>query len=1124
MRTKLLQGWAVVSAVFMRHQRQLRYMSVSVLCFSLQYVLLKLFVRSGLEPAWVCNAAAFFLSTQVNCALSQVVTWKDRQTSKPVLNWKNFLPYNAIALVSLLLNSLGFYVAHNMTGVLIIGQLAGAVLGMLFTYRICNQLLFRRETVQMDVRKATTVGLTPQPVASRAGVAITMPAHNEADNIQSTVEDFLYVLKAAGIDHTVVACNDGSNDQTGPILDDLVSQYPGRVVAVHHCDAAGQPRNQGYGAAVRSALDAGLATGHQWVLTTDSDGQFRAADLPGFIDQATAKRADVLLGYRLRRADPLRRRLMGAGWTSLCRLVLRIGAKDVDCAYKLIAARQLAGLQLRGGHAVISPELIAKSCVAGAYVRQQGVNHYPREYGQQSGSNLGVVLRSLLGLIGIYADLVRDGNRLRRVRRLVLPRDRMAYAVTMVAAVVGLASLWVFYHRNQTLAYPDAVSHLIISRRVLDSPTPSLAQLGAVWLPVPHLFALWGVWSSSLFYNGLSGSLISVASFVVAARYLYKLAAHLTGRPACGVVAAGVLVLNLNLLYMQSTPMTETPLLACVIAAVYYLTKWCETANSRSLGAASIAAVLGVGTRYEAWVLFLAMLVVVVYVEWRRLYPRGRNAVLYFLGVLAIVAGVAGLVAYVATWRHMPADHVTQLTALAAGLVILGLGWVNRRHVLEMRASLIYLGFFSAVALVGWGVWNFLLTGDPFYFQSGGFAKPSLWVTNGEKTIGNLGASARTYWIAVVDNIGLPVVICGLVGLAYYVVRTRLRPAAIAPLTLLVFAPFFVYSLYVGQRPLHVPEVSGNYYNVRFGLIMLLAAALFTGYLSHLVLSWRPVAARRLAPALSGGLALAAVAALAWFGHPVGIVTQQEGLAFRQSLTQQHDAAASAWLRRHYDGGLVLMENFSNETVTFASHIPTSRIVYEGSNKRSLWSNALHYPRQHDIRWIYMRTTPVPDDVTKALARSPVLRAYELVYRGPDQAIYRLGHTGAHSDSPSTNAGITSEAATLSRPTIPGLTTTPKHRSRPPVRALGRVTAYGSASWYNERPDRCDTNAAAIGAVIKVVNTHTGKAITCRVRGPGPAAPGRVVNLTVADFAQLAPLGQGIVPVKIVTFPYGGPN
>jgi hypothetical protein len=143
-------------------------------------------------------------------------------------------------------------------------------------------------------------------------------------------------------------------------------------------------------------------------------------------------------------------------------------------------------------------------------------------------------------------------------------------------------------------------------------------------------------------------------------------------------------------------------------------------------------------------------------------------------------------------------------------------------------------------------------------------------------------------------------------------------------------------------------------------------------------------------PALRGAvLAGAAAVVVAAIVAVPGTATEAEATAFRASDSEQANLRASAWLRRHYDGGLVLMESFGNESVTFGSQIPTERIVYEGSFR--MWEPALDHPARHGIRWVYLRTTPgSEDDTAQALAGTPELEdGYVLVYEDADRQIYR---------------------------------------------------------------------------------------------------------------------------------------
>jgi hypothetical protein len=235
----------------------------------------------------------------------------------------------------------------------------------------------------------------------------------------------------------------------------------------------------------------------------------------------------------------------------------------------------------------------------------------------------------------------------------------------------------------------------------------------------------------------------------------------------------------------------------------------------------------------------------------------------------------------------------------------------------------------------------------------------------------------------VADNAGYVALALGAAGFAYYLVRTRLRAESIAPLALTGFFPFFVYALYSGQRPLHVMQINGVLYNVRFGLLMTLPTAIFFGFL---VTAIQPHARTWLRRVVAAALVLAAVesSALVLRG---GIDTLTEAVDFRASTAEQANAAAAQWLRRHYDGGKVLMESFGNETVTFSSRIPVGQIIYEGSFRQ--WQPALAYPAGHGISWIYMRRTPgSQDDVYRRLHDTVLLNSYRLVYEDRARLIY----------------------------------------------------------------------------------------------------------------------------------------
>lgn len=229
------------------------------------------------------------------------------------------------------------------------------------------------------------------------------PAHDEAENIESLVEEALATLPALADKFEVIAVDDGSSDETPAIADRLSGDHPGVVRVVHH------PVNLGYGAALRSGF---RAAQYEIVGFTDGDRQFRVADLGRLLERLARPDApDAVAGCRLERADPAIRRIYARFYRFALRVWFGLRLHDVDCACKVFRRTALEGIRLESGGAFLSAELFIKLRVRGRRVAEVGVPHYPRLAGQQSGANPKVVLRA-----------VRDFWRL----RILLWADRRA--------------------------------------------------------------------------------------------------------------------------------------------------------------------------------------------------------------------------------------------------------------------------------------------------------------------------------------------------------------------------------------------------------------------------------------------------------------------------------------------------------------------------------------------------------------------------------------------------------------------------------------------------------------------------------------------------------------------------
>src|SRR6185503_18941904 len=159
---------------------------------------------------------------------------------------------------------------------------------------------------------------------------------------------------------------------------------------------------------------------------------------------------------------------------------------------------------------------------------------------------------------------------------------------------------------------------LVVARRVFDHLTPGWQQIGAVWLPLPHLIDLLPAQVNFFYRTGLFASLVSIACLAISTGAAARLILRTTGSAAGACICAALLVLNPNLLYLHTTPMTEPLLLAMTALAVLWLVEWVE--SNRDTVPPRLAAVLfaAMWTRYEAWPVIAAAVTAAAYATWRR--------------------------------------------------------------------------------------------------------------------------------------------------------------------------------------------------------------------------------------------------------------------------------------------------------------------------------------------------------------------------------------------------------------------------------------------------------------------------------------------------------------------------
>jgi hypothetical protein len=169
-----------------------------------------------------------------------------------------------------------------------------------------------------------------------------------------------------------------------------------------------------------------------------------------------------------------------------------------------------------------------------------------------------------------------------------------------------------------TLSHYDARGHLVVARRIFDSITPGWQQIGAVWLPLPHLLNALPVQVDALYRSGASAVVISIASFAIAAGAIAAIVAAVTGSAIAAAAGALVFLLNPNMLYLQATPMTEPLLMALLTAGIALLVIAPGSMPASRVKTAAVVFALACLTRYEAWPVTFAALAGSLWARWRR--------------------------------------------------------------------------------------------------------------------------------------------------------------------------------------------------------------------------------------------------------------------------------------------------------------------------------------------------------------------------------------------------------------------------------------------------------------------------------------------------------------------------
>ncbi|HET7441884.1 MAG TPA: hypothetical protein VFJ47_11335 [Terriglobales bacterium] len=535
--------------------------------------------------------------------------------------------------------------------------------------------------------------------------------------------------------------------------------------------------------------------------------------------------------------------------------------------------------------------------------------------------------------------------------------DRETALVAALGAGISVISFLIYFRHGAVLLYGDAVAHINIARRVFDSRTPGLLQLGTVWLPLPHLLMIPFLISNWTWRTGLGGSIPSMAAYVAGAVGIFRLVRTALSFPSepdttarfSAWVAAAVYAANPNLIYLQSTAMTEPVYLAFLIWAVVFLVEfaqrrskaWDDVRSSAggSLAKCGVCLAGAAMTRYDGWFVVPVFAAAVLLVTFRARGTADLNTSVWKFILLAAIVPVFWL-AYNGVIYRNPLEFANgPYSAQAIERRSATPAFPPRPGFHNVRMAGVYF-FKSAQLNMGEGKWQ------------------KIWVV---------------------------ILLAGSV--AVVVLAPRLMPFLLLWLPL----PFYMLSIAYGGVPLFIPVWwPFSYYNVRYGLQMLPAFAVFLAVMTYVMVGMARNTTVRV------GLGFAALCLVA--GSYAGIWREQP-ICFREAWVNSRSRMA---LENELAKQLELLPSNSSLLMYLGDHvgalqhagIPLRRVIQEGNHRtwkrpadpRGLWEQALADPARYADYAVAIAGDPVWEAVQKQQLQSIV---HVHATGQPEATIYR---------------------------------------------------------------------------------------------------------------------------------------
>lgn len=522
-------------------------------------------------------------------------------------------------------------------------------------------------------------------------------------------------------------------------------------------------------------------------------------------------------------------------------------------------------------------------------------------------------------------------------------KNKITWFLTLILCLISFLTFLHFYKNGQHMLYGDALSRMNISRKIIDNLNPGFAQVGNVWLPLPQIIMLPFISNDFLWHSGIGGAIISMIAYVVGSIFIYKSSKIFANSRIAPYIALLVYSLNINLLYLQTTAMSESLFLCFLAVSIYYFSKWIKFENKMYLIPAAISVSCLSLIRYEALAILLSSIPMVF------------------------------IYTYIKSKNYNAAESNTIMYSVLAGL-----------------------GFTL------WTIYLYAIFGDPLYWLNF-YASSELRETSAGEIVGytqNLsffGAFIK-YFTSVIWMNGLFPTFLSIIAIPVLIFKSAKNKSFLfLPILLILSIYLFMILTLMRNTPIYQPELNfqnilssstSTYkeFNIRYGLLMLPVIALLCSILFDIKFLMSKILI----------ISLILLQIYTYFYQDFSVIFQFS-ISINDNITQgtEKERLMVEWMKKNYDTGLIMISALKHDPQMLQLGVDYKTYIHEGAGK--YWTESIKRPQKY-AEWIVFDSYNNDDQVTKFLENSKSLEEnYDLVYSNDGMLVYKIK---THTDIP----------------------------------------------------------------------------------------------------------------------------